>query len=378
MVTRVLEVNVDDLYSGGVFSLIKNIIINNSSEIKIDIASLEHFVNHKNIEELSIHNSQVYYFGYDGSKVIKQFATFKNLKKILKEHHYDYVHIHSDTAVRLFIYGMAAKKMNKKNIILHSHASGVDGDHRFIKKTLHFILRPLLKNIGTNYIACSERARKWMFPNVKKERVSIIYNGIDIEKFKFNKTIRDKIRNELKLTNELLIGHIGRFDYVKNHVFMLKIASYLKEKKVNFKYLFVGNGPLFLEIVEKSKSLDVYDKCIFLGECNNVNELYQAMDVFTLPSKSEGYGICAIEAQTSGLPSIFSHGIPEEVKVLDSVKYLDIEDNDAQNWVMAIEEMTKTNINREQAHELLYGQKLSIENTVKNLLNIYSLKGAKL
>lgn len=86
---RVLEVNVDDLHFGGVFSLIKEVISainrNTNNNVQIDIASIERFENTDNVQILESMGVHVYYVGYDGNKLLKQFVCIKNLKKLIKK-----------------------------------------------------------------------------------------------------------------------------------------------------------------------------------------------------------------------------------------------------------------------------------------------------
>ena len=70
--TKVLEVNVDDKDSGGVYALVRNVIINNKSDVKIDIAAIEKFEKQSNIATLKEHDCDVYYVGFQGSKFKKQ------------------------------------------------------------------------------------------------------------------------------------------------------------------------------------------------------------------------------------------------------------------------------------------------------------------
>ena len=106
----VLEVNVDDLNMGGVYGLVKNVITNNfDRSIKIDIAAIEHFANTKNIELFNERGTQVFYVGYDGNKLLKQIKCYSNLRKLIKNNNYEYVHIHADVANKLFTSGLAAK-----------------------------------------------------------------------------------------------------------------------------------------------------------------------------------------------------------------------------------------------------------------------------
>lgn len=122
---KVLEVNVDDLHTGGVYSLVKNVIEHSSKEIQIDIGAIEKFVNQKNVEHFEALGSKVYYLGYEGSKWKKQIVCYKNLKKLLEEKKYDFVHIHADVANKLLVSALAAKRAGVKRVVVHSHAAGL-------------------------------------------------------------------------------------------------------------------------------------------------------------------------------------------------------------------------------------------------------------
>ena len=101
--------------------------------------------------------------------------------------------------------------------IVHSHSTNAPGGklhyyfHQWNKRKIH--------KIANYYFACGELAAKWMFSGSKCEsKVQIINNGIDIEKFKFNESVRTEVRAELGIKNEYVIGHVGRFSQVKNCV----------------------------------------------------------------------------------------------------------------------------------------------------------------
>ena len=155
---RVLEVNVDDLHTGGVYSLVKNVIENNREQITIDIASYEKFEEKKHIEELKNNGTTVHYVGYKGNKLLKQFYCYRNLKRLIEKEQYTCIHIHADVANKILISAWAAKKAGAEKIILHSHAAGVDGDHRKIKSIVHKLSSYFLKNVGTDFVACSDLA----------------------------------------------------------------------------------------------------------------------------------------------------------------------------------------------------------------------------
>lgn len=81
MSDKVLEVNVDDLYLGGVFSLVKNVVKNKPKDMRIDIAAIEKFTDKENIQSFEKCGSKVYYVGYDGNKWLKQFICFFSFEK---------------------------------------------------------------------------------------------------------------------------------------------------------------------------------------------------------------------------------------------------------------------------------------------------------
>lgn len=75
-------------------------------------------------------------------------------------------------------------------------------------------------------------------------------------------------------------------------------------------------------------------KVIFLEPVNNVNDYYQAMDIFVLPSLFEGLPVVGVEAQSSGLKCIFSKKITQELQITDRITFLDIDN--AKTWADAI------------------------------------------
>ncbi len=85
MMYKVLEVNVDDTGYGGVFSLVKGVIARKKDNECIDIAAIEKFEKENNIKELKKYKSNVYYIGYHGNKILKQFICLKNLIKLIKK-----------------------------------------------------------------------------------------------------------------------------------------------------------------------------------------------------------------------------------------------------------------------------------------------------
>lgn len=369
---NILEVNVDDLYSGGVFSLIKNVIINKDTNLHIDIAAIEKFEKKQNIDLLASYGCVVHYIGYENNKWKKQIYVYKNLKKLIRAGKYDCVHIHADVANKLLVSGLAAKRAGAKKILLHSHAAGVDGKFRKLKYLFHLMCRYWLKYIGTDYVACSRVAARWMFPNISADKIVLINNGVDLTKFRFDNKLRIKIRKELQIKNEILLGHVGRFCYQKNHDYFIGILKELKKRNISAKLLLVGEGPgeqCFKEKIEK-EHLD--DMTIFYGTTNKVYELFMAMDVFLLPSHFEGLPIVGVEAQATGLPVVLSDKITRETKLLNDIVFVGIQEKDVATWVDAIEQFEDNKSDRSNAYCCLKKRKFDIQDTINKLLSLYN------
>ena len=165
-------------------------------------------------------------------------------------------------------------------------------------------------------LACSKEAGEWLFGNTQ---FIVLNNGIDVSKYVFNQNIREEYRKILGFSDELVLGHVGRFSNQKNHNFLIDIFYEIIKINKKSKLILIGTGELENEIKEKVESLSLKEKVIFLGARADVNKIMQAMDVFILPSLFEGLPVVGVEAQASGLPCIISDTVSKDVKITDSV-----------------------------------------------------------
>lgn len=253
----------------------------------------------------------------------KVFKYHKELKQVLKENNYKIVHSHINT---LSVFSLWAAKSAKVPVrIAHSHSTTNKKEKK--KNLLKQVLRPFAKMYATHYFACTEHAARWMFKDKEydKGNVYLLNNAIDLDKFKYDEEIRKNKRKELNIDdNTLVIGHIGRFVAQKNHTFLIDIFNELHKKENNSILLLAGQGPLMDEIKNKVKKLKLEDCVNFLGQRSDVNKLYQAFDAFLLPSLYEGLGMVLIEAECAGLPCYASTEVPEIAKVVDSLKFISL------------------------------------------------------
>lgn len=275
-----------------------------------------------------------------GGKVIlippyqKIFKYQKELRKVLKDGEYKIVHSHINTLSVFPLY--AAKRVGVPVRIAHSHST--TNKKEWKKNLLKQILRPFSKKYATDYMCCSELAGRWLFGDKAYDegKVYLLNNAIDLDKFKYDEKIRNNKRKELGINEDtLVIGHIGRFVAQKNHTFLIDIFNEIHKKNKDSLLMLVGQGPLMNEIQAKVNNLGLKDSVIFLGQRSDVNELYQAMDVFILPSLYEGLPVVGVEAQASGNLCYLSTDMTKETKVLDSTKFMSLS-NSAEEWANAI------------------------------------------
>lgn len=219
-------------------------------------------------------------------------------------------------------------------VVIHSHNSMlIDKNSSFKYRLMNKINQHILSLCNVKRLACSEVAGQFLFG--KNKKVEIIRNGIYLENYKFSNNIRERVRKNLHISNQIVIGYVGRLAFQKNPLFLLDVYSSIQQKIDNAVLLMVGEGDLKNEIEKKISLMGLEDKVILYGTSDNVCDLYQAMDLFILPSRHEGLGIVLIEAQASGLSCVVSKDvIPQEAFVTDLISSISL-DNPAETWADA-------------------------------------------
>lgn len=255
----------------------------------------------------------------------KLFQHIKVLTRLLKENQYQIVHSGMNTLAPISMY--CAWKAGVPVRINHNHSTAGKGETK--KNILKFCLRPFAKCFATNYCACSEYAGEWLFGKrmMKQGEVIVFRNAIDLDKYKYNENIRNEVRDELGISDKFVVGHVGRFCYQKNHEFLIDVFNEVYKEDNNSVLLLVGIGELQDEIKEKVKQLGISDSVVFLNARKDVYRLYQAMDVFVLPSRYEGLPVVGVEAQAAGLPCIISDQMTRETVIIQETKVLSLHDS---------------------------------------------------
>lgn len=250
----------------------------------------------------------------------------KELRRVLRDGNYKIVHSHINTLSVFPL--MAAKKVGVPIRIAHSHSTTNKVEWK--KNLLKLTLRPLSKMVATNYFACTEHAGRWMFGdrNFDNNKVYVLNNAINLKSFKYDEKIRKTKREELGIEDDaLVVGHIGRFVHQKNHSYLIDVFNELHKKNSDSVLVLAGQGPLMDEVKNKVDNLNLQDSVKFLGQRSDVSELYQAFDVFLLPSIYEGLGIVLIEAECAGVLCFASTDVPEMAKVTNNLSFISLNEH---------------------------------------------------
>lgn len=313
---RILHV-VPNMNSGGIENLIMN-LYRNIDRNKVQFDFLVHYhkrgVFDNEIEQLG---GKIYRFSIrEDNNIIKY---IKQVDDFFKRHRNEYNIIHGHMASLGVVYLGIAKKYDIPIRIAHSHGTSY---LKTIKGYMKYILFKLTKYKANVYYSCSTEAGQYLFGN--NRNFEIIPNAINMEKFEYNEDVRKILREELDLKEKLVIGNVGRFNLQKNHEFIIDIFNEIKKKKSNSILLLIGIGEEEKRIRQKVKEMKLEESVRFLGLRNDVERLYQAMDIFLMPSLFEGLPLTGIEAQASKLKCIFSDTITKEVKITNNVEFLSL------------------------------------------------------
>lgn len=241
---------------------------------------------------------------------------YKNeLNRFFEEHaEYKVVHVHQDCMSSVIL--KVAEKQGVPVRVAHSHCASQDKNLKYLIKMYY---RKQISKYATHLMACGTEAGKWMFSGADFE---VLNNAIDSLAYRFDGSQRKIMRMQLGVEDDtLLVGNVGRFNYQKNHTFLVDIFKNICEKQ-KAKLLLVGDGTLRSEIEQKVKDANLEEQVIFTGVRSDVSELLQAMDVFVFPSNYEGLPVTMIEAQAAGLPCVISDKVSIECKKTDLVQQI--------------------------------------------------------
>lgn len=249
------------------------------------------------------------------------------LNKTLKSR-IDVIHIHGNSGT-MVIESLLARLHGVPQILVHCHNTKTS------YPLLNRILTPIMKCMATDLIACSRASGEWLYG---KSNYLVLNNAIDLKKYEFNPLVREEVRREFQVGDTLLVGHIGAFLESKNQPYLVEAFADFHRRYPNSKLMLVSDGPMFEAVKHQVEQLGLTGSVIFPGRRSDAQRLYQAMDVFVMPSRWEGLPLVMLEAQASGLPVLASDRITRDAACTDRVRFLSIDETPSV-WADALMEL---------------------------------------
>ncbi|MDT2522031.1 glycosyltransferase [Enterococcus raffinosus] len=360
---RILHV-VNCMDTGGAETFIMNIYRN----IDRNLVQFD-FVVHG--EEEGIYKEAIKEFGgriFHAPKFSKyHLLRYKNwwVKFFLTHRDYRVVHSHVRTTTPILFYAARRQK-----VITISHSHSTSNGHKFRQK-LKGISNYFTRILSDYMIGCSDQAGRWLFGKrgIQSKNYYTLNNGIDVNKFHFDLTVRSRIRTELNVTDAFLIGHVGRFAAVKNQEYLIEIFPEILKVVPKAKLLFIGEGSLINQMKLLVNEKGLQDFIVFLDKSLNIEDYMMAMDLFLLPSLHEGIPLVLIESQATGLRSIVSNNVSRQVDLTGLVSFCDIANK--QQWIEKIRNVSTSHYLRSSQKLQIQKQRYDIKSTTDTLQNLY-------
>lgn len=316
---RILYINGGTMHRGGIESYMMNYYRNIDRErLQIDfiVHGFEKGVYDDEIEKMG---GKIYHVP------VKSKAPLKNahlLREIFQTNQYKLVHSHMDAMS--YVPLKIAEKCGIPIRIAHSHNTQHLTNNP-IKIKMNDFAKKNLPKVATHLFACTEKAGIWLYGEGNENRIEVIPNAIETAKYTYNLADRKELQKQLDLNDkDIVIGHIGRFDYQKNHEFLIDMFAVLHSIDENYRLVMVGDGHLKETIQKKVAELKLEEAVRFVSGCADANRYYNVFDLFCLPSHFEGLAVVLIEAQTNGLSCIVSESVTRAADVTGNVAFLEL------------------------------------------------------
>lgn len=340
-------------FGGGISSFIRNKVESvDSSKVIFDVATFNDYTEDFSLE-ISQQGGRIFRIPNPKKEGVLHYL--RTYRSILKNNGpYDIVHCHIG-GYRGFVFYLLSKLEGVKRFIIHAHSSqpyyskGMPVRAQLLSSFERF----LNQHASDQKLSCGVNASRYHFGEsaVNKKEVLHIPNSIDLDKYM--KSYSTEEIKELKKRNGIpegrtIIGHVGRFDENKNHRFMLDLVEVLRDSGYSFTWLFIGTGKLYDDIKKETQIRQIENNVRLLGRREDVEDLYPLMDVFVLPSYSEGLPTVCVESQAAGVPCVISDTITQEVDMkLGMAQFISLQ-APMSTWVDAIKTAASTAVPDQQ------------------------------
>lgn len=241
--------------------------------------------------------------------------SIRKIRKLVQDEKIRIVHTHG---YRANLYGRSACLLKGINNIATVHVSLYDYiDTPPLFRWTYILMERMTSGLTSTYICISKAMKNDLLKmGVCDAKIAVIPNGVDLDVF-HPRTADKNLYEALGVNKDhLIIATVGRMVTEKGHVYLIEALSYLREQWPMLRCVFIGSGPLFLQLKDYAEKLDVADICLFAGVRTDMAEIYPLMDIAILPSIREPFGLVLLEAMASRVPVIATSagGPPDFIK----------------------------------------------------------------
>ncbi len=327
---KVLQVNADNFGAGGISVIIWRLMEKlKDRNVQMSFLTQRKYIEDKYLKEIKNQGGTLQHIKISLNLLRRYFDRYIQCYKILKDNDYDIIHINGNEAFGIASYVLAANRHHVCKIVVHAHSTRfMNGNYILIKKVLNKIFQMVVIQKADCFLACSKEAARFMYGN-RADRARIVKNGLIPQRYCYDEAARIRIRDKNRVGNKMIIGHIGRFVYAKNHEFIIDVFEYVQKNYSNSELWLIGEniGSGYDAIYNKVKDKELMSKVKFLGNTDQIKEYLSAMDVLLFPSRFEGLPLVLVEAQVNGLPVVCSNAITDEAIFSPNVIKLSLDDS---------------------------------------------------
>lgn len=236
-------------------------------------------------------------FAREVTNIFSNFKAYWQVEYIMRQNQYDFVHCHSPIGG---VAGRLAGKKNKLKVIYTAHGFHFYKGAPMKNWLIYYPIEKLCSYLTDTLITINREdyrlARKKMHPKYVEYVPGV---GIDITKFGRTDEASEELRKELKIPQKAIwLLSVGELNSNKNHVSVIRAIADMPDVY----YTIAGQGALKGYLENEAKKLGAENRVKLLGFCSYISDLYEAADIFVLPSFREGLSAALLEAMAAAKP----------------------------------------------------------------------------
>ncbi|KAB8289142.1 glycosyltransferase family 1 [Bifidobacterium ramosum] len=329
-------------------------------------------------EEIADYGGRIFRVQYSQSE--SAYQARHSLLRVYHEHP-DIIGVHVHACFPYAYPLVVARACGIRLRILHAHGafaaqSGQDMRSRVAAMVRDRLVRGQIDRYPSRYCACSDTAAAFMFPDKPYVWVK---NGIDTARFRFDNAVRQSVRHRYAIDEDTdVLGFCGYLTDAKRPLFALEAFARYRSMRPKSRMMVIGNGSVS-GMKSRMAALGLPDDAVLFmgGDRSDVNQLYQAMDGFIVPSKHEAFPTVLVEAQCAGLPCVASReAVTGQATVTDLLRFCSLSD-DARTWARVLREGVARRVDRASYASRVAAAGFDMRATAAMLQRIYLTEGGR-